>query len=113
MTTAEVKPNSVCLQFEDIQLSQSVINTQVGQLLISRLTVSICDCGDLPGGKTMESLSSSDVKLFNSSLDGDTEGVIAALAQGGRVTVRHPQGFTPFLTAVDKVFVSVSTFWCS
>ena len=47
----------------------------------------------------MESLSSSDVKLFNSSLDGDTEGVMAALAQWGRVTVRSPEGFTPLLTA--------------
>ena len=36
----------------------------------------------------MESVSTWDVKLFISSLDGDIEGVIAALTQGGRVTVR-------------------------
>ena len=51
---------------------------------------------------TMESVSVSDVKLFNSSASGDKEGVIAALAQGGRVTVRNPQGLTPFLIASLK-----------
>ena len=50
----------------------------------------------------MESASSSDVKLFNSSLDGDTEGVMAALAQWGRVTVRSPEGYTPFLVAAQN-----------
>ena len=49
----------------------------------------------------MESLSTWDAKLFNSSFDGDIEGVIAALAQGGRVTVRNPQGFTPLLAAAQ------------
>ena len=50
----------------------------------------------------MESVSSSDVRLFNSSFNGDIEGVIAALAQGGRVTVRGPQGFTPLLAAAQN-----------
>ena len=45
----------------------------------------------------MEGLSSSDAELFNSSVHGDIEGVIAALAQGGRVTVRNPQNATPLL----------------
>ena len=47
----------------------------------------------------MESISSSDEKLYNSSASGDIEGVISALAQGGRVTVRSPEGFTPLLIA--------------
>ena len=47
----------------------------------------------------MESISSSDEKLYNSSASGDIEGVISALAQGGRVTVRSPDGFTPLLIA--------------
>ena len=51
-------------------------------------------------GKTMESLSSTDVELYNSSLDGDIEGVIAALARGGRVTFRKPHlGATPLFAA--------------
>ena len=50
----------------------------------------------------MESVSTSDAKLYNSSFDGDIEGVIAALAQGGRVTVRSPQGWTPLLAAALK-----------
>ena len=50
----------------------------------------------------MGSLGASDVKLFNSSLDGDIEWVIAALAQGGRVAVRSPQGLTPLLVAAQK-----------
>ena len=41
----------------------------------------------------MESLSSPDSKLFISSQDGDIQGVISALFQGGRVTARCPQGF--------------------
>ena len=45
---------------------------------------------------------SSDAMLFNSSASGDKEGVIAALAQGGRVTVRDPNGWTPLLSAADK-----------
>ena len=31
-----------------------------------------------------------DNKLFNSSIDGDLEGVVDALAQGGRVAMRNP-----------------------
>ena len=49
----------------------------------------------------MERISSWDAKLFNSSLNGDIEGVIAALAQGGRVTVRNPEGSTPLLAAAQ------------
>ena len=49
----------------------------------------------------MESKSSSDAKLFNTSASGNKEGVITALAQGGRVTVRSPGGFTPLLAAVE------------
>ena len=37
--------------------------------------------------------------LFDSSFDGDIAGVIAALAQGGKVNMRSPQGFTPLLVA--------------
>ena len=51
---------------------------------------------------TMESTTEFDEKLFNSSLDGDIEGVIAALTQGGRVTIRNSQGFTPLLAAADN-----------
>ena len=47
----------------------------------------------------MESGSTSDVELFDSSFYGDIEGVIAALAQGGRVTAMNQQGFTPLLVA--------------
>ena len=50
----------------------------------------------------MESISSSDAELFNSSASGDKEGVIAALAQGGRVAMRNDQGFTPLLAAALK-----------
>ena len=45
---------------------------------------------------------SSDAMLFNSSASGDKEGVIAALAQGGRVAMRNDQGFTPLLAAALK-----------
>ena len=47
----------------------------------------------------MESPSFSDKMLFKSSLSGDKEGVIAALAQGGRVAMRNHQGFTPLIAA--------------
>ena len=47
----------------------------------------------------MERTSEFDVKLYNSSFDGDLEGVMAALAQGGRVAMRNPQGFTPLIAA--------------
>ena len=50
----------------------------------------------------MESPSTWDKMLFNSSCLGDIEGVIAALAQGGRVTVRSPEGYTPFLVAAQN-----------
>ena len=41
----------------------------------------------------MESANNIDKKLFDSSLLGDLEGVVAALAHGGRVSMRHPEGF--------------------
>jgi len=47
----------------------------------------------------MESVNKIDAKLFNSSLLGDLEGVVDALAQGGRVAMRCPQGLTPLLVA--------------
>ena len=40
-----------------------------------------------------------DKKIFNSSFLGDLEGVVDALAQGGRVSMRNPQGGTPLLVA--------------
>ena len=40
-----------------------------------------------------------DEKLFNSSRGGDLEGVVNALAQGGRVAMKNHQGATPLLTA--------------
>ena len=39
----------------------------------------------------MESVNIMDVKLYNSSHYGDLEGVVDALAQGGRVSVRNPK----------------------
>ena len=48
------------------------------------------------------SISSADATLFNSSHHGDIEGVMAALAEGGRVTFRSPQGFTPLLAAAQN-----------
>ena len=50
----------------------------------------------------MESLLTIDEKLLNSSLAGDLEGVMVALAQGGKVTMRCPQGFTPLLAAAQN-----------
>ena len=50
----------------------------------------------------MESVSTSDANLGNSSVSGDIEGVIAALAQGGRVTVRDSGGSTPLIAAAAK-----------
>ena len=50
----------------------------------------------------MESLSTADMKLYISSVSGDMEGVLAALAQGGRVTMRSPNGYTPLLAAANK-----------
>ena len=49
----------------------------------------------------MESVNNIDAKLFNSSFDGDLEGVANALAQGGRVSARD-RGFTPLLAAAQK-----------
>ena len=42
------------------------------------------------------------VKLFDSSLDGDLEGVMAALTQGGCVAMRNQQGGTPLLAAAQS-----------
>ena len=50
----------------------------------------------------MESESTSDKKLFNAACSGDIEGVIAALAQGGRVTFRSSERFTPLLGAAQN-----------
>ena len=50
----------------------------------------------------MESVSSWDAKLYKSSFDGDIESLNDALAQGGRVTVRSPKGFTPLLVAANN-----------
>ena len=50
----------------------------------------------------MERTTEFDVKLFNSSFDGDLEGVMAALAQGGSVAWRDCRGFTPLLTAAQN-----------
>ena len=50
----------------------------------------------------MESVNNIDKKLFNSSVDGDLEGVVDALAQGGRVAVRTSRGFTPLTVAAQN-----------
>ena len=50
----------------------------------------------------MERTTEFDVKLYNSSYNGDLEGVMAALAQGGRVAVRNHQGWTPLIAAAEK-----------
>ena len=83
---------------ESISNHQPDDDSQLVHLLISRLTVPISECGDSPGGKAMEGFSSLDVELYDSSGYGDIEGVIAALSQGGRVTVRHPKGHTSFVS---------------
>ena len=49
----------------------------------------------------MDCVSSLDEKLLISSHDGDIEEVIASPAQGGRVRVRGPKGFTPLLAAAQ------------
>ena len=50
----------------------------------------------------MESVNSNiDQKLLDSSLNGDLEGVVDALAQGGRVAMRNHQGATPFTVTVE------------
>ena len=43
-----------------------------------------------------------DKKLFESCFDGDREGVVDALAQGGRVAMRTSQGGTPLLVAAQN-----------
>ena len=43
-----------------------------------------------------------DLELFNSSAQGDFEGVIDALAQGGRGAMRNPDGGTPLLAAAQN-----------
>ena len=50
----------------------------------------------------MESVNDIDAKLYNSSLDGDLEGVLDALAQGGRVSMRNSQGGTPLFPAAQN-----------
>ena len=50
----------------------------------------------------MESPNTIDKKLYSSSFNGDLEGVVAALGQGGRVTMRSTEGFTPLLVAAQK-----------
>ena len=50
----------------------------------------------------MESKNSIDVKLYNSSVDGDLEGVVDALAQGGRVSMRNFDGTTPLWAAAQN-----------
>ena len=50
----------------------------------------------------MGSVNYFDAKLFNSSVSGDLEGVLDALARGGRVAMRNPQGATPLLAAAQN-----------
>ena len=47
----------------------------------------------------MEGVNTINVKIFNSSVNGDLQGVVDALAQGGRVAVRNDQGMAPLLVA--------------
>ena len=49
----------------------------------------------------MERVNTVDEKLYNSSCRGDLGGVLAALAQGGRVEMRNHQGFSPLLAAAQ------------
>ena len=50
----------------------------------------------------MESVNNIDAKLYNSSYHGDLEGVVDALAQGGRVAYRNPQGATTLYAAAER-----------
>ena len=50
----------------------------------------------------MESVNNIDVRLFNYSLRGDLEGVVDALAQGGRVAMRNSRGLSPLLAAANR-----------
>ena len=45
---------------------------------------------------------STDEKLYLSSFRGDIDGVVTALAQGGRVTARNHKGATPLLAAAEN-----------
>ena len=57
----------------------------------------------------MESVNYIDDKLFNSSIEGDLEGVANALAQGGRVAMRS-QGYTPLLAAAQNGHTDICEF---
>ena len=48
-----------------------------------------------------------DLKVCNSSFDGDLDGVMSALAHGGRVTLRNSQGYTPLLAAAEKGYTDI------
>ena len=50
----------------------------------------------------MERANPCDRKLYNASLGGDVDGVVAALRDDGRVTHRSPDGFTPLLAAAHN-----------
>ena len=50
----------------------------------------------------MENENTIDEKLWDSSLEGDIEGVLNALAQGGRVAMRNFEGATPLLAASQE-----------
>ena len=50
----------------------------------------------------MQGVNTIDEKLFNSSIVGDLEGLVDALARGGRVAMRNHQGATPLLAATQN-----------
>ena len=50
----------------------------------------------------MESVNNINAKLLSSSIRGDLEGVVDALAQGGRVAMRNYQGYSPLLAAAQN-----------
>ena len=90
---------SVCV----FKLSTALINRPNLGSFRYTVTIGISYCCDLPRGTTMENTATKlDLELFESSFDGDIEGVRAALAQGGRVTVRNSQGFTPLFVAAQE-----------
>ena len=55
----------------------------------------------------MDGAISWDQKLFYSTINGDIDGVMAALAQGARVTVRDTKGCTPLLGAAQNGHVEI------
>ena len=57
---------------------------------MNTLSIQLRNCGDLLGGRTMESLSNSDKMLFNSCILGDIQGVTdhCPLPPGGNVNLR-------------------------